>query len=104
MVDLVTTGGIGTAVFSEAAGGAIAGGIMMAIFGPLKLHKVGLKAYRVWVKQRSDELQGHLEEVFYRILFDPWLKEYERLSSIDFAEALKACDELEGLAHRSRIA
>lgn len=104
VVDLVTTGGIGTAVFSEAAGGAIAGGIMMAIFGPLKLHKVGLKAYRVWVKQRSDELQGHLEEVFYRILFDPWLKEYERLSTIDFAEALKACDELEGLARRSRIA
>lgn len=104
VVDLMTTGGTGTTVITSLGGGAIAGGMMTATFGAFGLDQVGHKGYHAWVKQRSDELQGHLEKVFYRILFEPWLKEYERLSSIDFAEALKACDELEALAGRSKIA
>ncbi|MEM4188742.1 MAG: hypothetical protein QXN56_06325, partial [Candidatus Hadarchaeum sp.] len=106
VVDLGLSGGVVGTIGSLSAAAVMSpvAARLIQWFVALHLQNVADCAYQAWTQQRSAEITDYLKKGFYNYLFDPWLKEYERLSTINFAEALSACDELEGLARRSRIA
>jgi hypothetical protein len=99
-LDLTVAGGAGLGIVTAAGAGSVGAGLIVELFDRLRMGTVLRDADTEWRKQRSLQIEEHLERHFADPLFlGVWKERAQRLESPAVPRCFAACDALLELAN-----